>query len=90
MPERNTHNSETLQAGVPVTVGALVLVPIERVVRHVDSGELGLWFSFEKEPYALVVRDANGTRAINVEDVAVSIEELRAKIPGFDDLLASP
>jgi hypothetical protein len=51
---------------------------------------MGLWFSFEKEPYALVVRDANGTRAINVEEVAVSIEELRAKIPGFDDLLASP
>lgn len=88
MPDSRRH-SETLQAGAPVTVGALFLVPIERVVTHVDIGEMGLWFSFEKEPYALVVRDANGTRAVNVEAVAVSIEELRAKIPGFDDLLAS-
>ena len=88
MPDSRTH-SETLQAGAPVTVGALVLVPIERVVRHVDIGELGLWFSFEKEPYALVVRDANGARAVNVEAVAVSIEELCARIPGFETLLAS-
>ncbi|MBE0690115.1 MAG: hypothetical protein IH587_08350 [Anaerolineae bacterium] len=58
-------------------------------MRHVDIGEMGLWFSFEKEPYALVVRDASGARAVNVAAVAVSIEELRAKIPGFDDLLAS-
>ncbi len=89
MPERNTH-SETLQAGAPITVGALVLVPIELVVRHVDIGEMGLWFSFEKEPYALVVRDANGARAVNVEAVSVSIEELLANIPGLDALLESP
>jgi hypothetical protein len=88
MPERKTHG-ETLQAGAPITVGALVLVPIERVERHVDIGESGLWFSFEKVPYALVIRDAYGTRAVNVEAVAVSLEELRAKIPGFDALLAS-
>jgi len=88
MPDSRTH-SETLQAGAPITVGSLVLVPIERVVRNVDVSEMGLWFSFEKEPYALVVRDANGARAVNVEAVAVSIEELCARIPGFDALLAS-
>lgn len=88
MSDSRTH-SETLQAGAPVTIGTLVLVPIERVVRDVDIGEMGLWFSFEKEPYALVVRDANGARAVNVAAVAVSIEELCARIPGFDAWLAS-
>ena len=66
-----------------------MLVPIERVVRNVDVSEMGLWFSFEKEPYALVVRDANGARAVSVEAVAVSIEELCARIPGFEAFLAS-
>ncbi|MBW6493179.1 MAG: hypothetical protein K0B16_01240 [Burkholderiaceae bacterium] len=63
-----------MPAGAPVTIGALVLVPIERVVKHVDIGESGLWFSFEKEPYALVVRDANGARAVNVADATISVE----------------
>ena len=88
MPERVSHG-ETLQAGAPLRIGDLLLVPIERVVRNVDFGELGLWFTFDKEPYALVVRDASGTRALEVAAATVSIEELRERIPGFDALLAA-
>ena len=87
MLERET-KSETLQACAPVAVGSLVLVPIERVVKHLDVGEAGFWFSFEKEPYALVVRDAGGTRAVNVAAIAVSMEELRERMPDLDALLA--
>lgn len=87
MPERGTH-SETLQAGARLTVGTRVLLPIERVVKHVDIGDTGLWFSFEKEPYALVICDAGGARAVSVAAAAVSLEDLRARIPDFDSLLA--
>jgi hypothetical protein len=48
----------------------------------------GAWFSVAKQPYALVVRDANGIRTLNIDAAAVSLEQLREQIPGLDALLA--
>jgi hypothetical protein len=40
------------------------------------------------EPYALVVRDGSGElRALDLGDTAVSLEELREKVPGLDEAL---
>jgi hypothetical protein len=88
MPERKTR-TDTLHAGTPFTVGSVTLLPIERVVVHSETGRTGVWFSATKEPYALVVRDAGGIRAVDTGAQAVPLEALRAQIPGFDALLAS-
>lgn len=88
MPERTTR-TETLRAGTPFAIGTVTLLPIERVVMHAKKGNTGVWFSVAKEPYALVVRDAGGTRAVETDAAGVSLEQLREKIPGFDALLAS-
>ena len=88
MPERNIQ-TETLRAVAPVTVGSVTLLPIERVVLHSDRGNTRVWFSVTKKPYALVVRDAGGLRAVDTDSVSVPLAELREKIPGLDALLAS-
>jgi hypothetical protein len=88
MPERTSH-TETVRAGTPLRVGPVTLLPIERVVVHADMGALGAWFTAAKEPYALVVRDAGGIRALEIGATVVSLEALREGIPGLDAVLAS-
>jgi hypothetical protein len=88
MPEQN-RCTEILRAGVPLAVGGVTLLPIERVIMHSDHGHIGAWFSAAKEPYALVVRDADGIRAFDANATRVSIEQLRDTIPELDAALAS-
>jgi hypothetical protein len=89
MPERESR-TETLHAGAPLTVGGVTLLPIERVVVHaILDGHARAWFSATKEPYALVVHDARGTRALGTGTAAVSLEALRVSVPGLDAVLAS-
>lgn len=88
MPERARH-TETVRAGTPLRVGAVVLLPIERVVVHAGAGARGAWFTAAKEPYALVVRDGDGeVRVLDLGAGAVSLEELRERIPGLEGVLS--
>lgn len=86
MLERTRH-TETVRVGAPVIRGVVTLLPIERVVLHSGRGSgrghTRLWFSASKEPYALVVRDAGGLWAIDTDAVLVSLEGLRACVPGL-------
>jgi hypothetical protein len=88
MPERATR-TETVRAGTPLRVGSVTLLPVERVVVRSDVGALGAWFTAAREPYALIVRDAGGIRALDAGGAAVSLETLRDAIPGLDAALAS-
>ena len=88
MFERTRH-TETVRAGTPVTRGAVLLLPIERVVLHSGRGNTRVWFSAIKEPYALIVRDAGGLWAIDTDAAAVSLEALRQRVPGLDTVLAA-
>jgi hypothetical protein len=88
MPERG-RRSEAFRAGAPLVVGAVTVVPIERTVSYAHRGRTHAWFSIVLEPYALVVRDAAGIRALGTGEVAVSIEQLRHSVPELDALLAS-
>ncbi len=88
MPERTGH-TETVRAGTPVSVGSVTLLPIERVVVRSDRGAQRVWFFVAKEPYALIVRDAGGIRAMGADAAAISLEKLREKIRGLDALLAA-
>jgi hypothetical protein len=88
MPERASH-TETMRAGTPLRVGRVTLLPIERVVVRWHVGALGACLGAAKEPFALVVRDDSGIRAIDAGATEVSLGTLRERIPGFDALLAS-
>jgi hypothetical protein len=88
MHERASHR-EALRAGVPVTLERVTLLPIERVVLQACHGKAGLWLSGAKQPYALIVRDAGGTRALGVEAAAISMEGLCASVPGLAAVLAA-
>jgi hypothetical protein len=88
MSERRSQ-TETVRAGTPLRVGPVTLLPIERVVVHSVMGALGAWFTAAKEPYALVVRDAGGVRALDIGATVVSLEALREEVPGLDAVLAS-
>lgn len=88
MPEHEGH-TETLRAGTPFTVGTVTLLPIERVVLQEHKGSTGVWCWASKEPHALIVRDPGGIHVLQTDTAAGSLEQLRAKIPGLDTLLAS-
>jgi len=88
MRERNAR-METLRTGKPLTIGSVTLLPIERTVTHAERLRAHWWFVVEKEPHALVVRDAGGVRAIAVAAVQVSVERLLEEVPDLDTALAS-
>ena len=78
----------TLRAGTPFRVAGISFLPIEHILIHSDSGPAGAWFSIAKQPYALIVRDADGIRTVDV-GAAISLQQLRENIPGLDALLAA-
>ena len=80
--------TQTLRAVRSLTVGTITLLPIERVVTYSYISSKRVWFSAYKAPYALVFRDASGLRAVDVDDLAVSLTLLCKQIPGLDALLA--
>lgn len=88
MPER-APKSEIWQAAAPLTIGPLTLLPIEHVVRHQHIGRGQAWYVVSKTPYALVLCDAAGVRAIGPGDSAVSIDEVRLRVPDLDAALAA-
>ncbi len=88
MPDRDTR-TERLRAGRSVAVGSVTLWPIERVVTEVVTGRRHAWLMLRKEPYAVVVRDAQGIRAVDTHAVALSIDHLSQEVPGLDAMLAS-
>jgi hypothetical protein len=88
MFERTRH-TETVCAGTPVTHGTVMLLPIVRVVLNAGRGATRMWFSANKEPYALIVRDVGGLWAIDADATVVSLEGLCEKVPGLDTVLAA-
>jgi len=89
MPERPSR-TETWRAGSLLKVGPMALLPIERVVINVNRGKARAWFTVAKEPFALVVRDSGGVRAVATTASAVSLDELRQRIPELETLLTAP
>ena len=87
---REQHASrETWRLGARRVVGATALQPVERVLRRDHRGDGHAWCSFTLEPYALLIRDAAGWRAIGVDARPIPLATLRAKLDGLDSLLAS-
>lgn len=88
MPERSTRTL-SVRVGTPLEVGPVTLVPIERIVTHADRWKERAWFLVCKEPYAIVVRDAAGVRAVGTDAVALSLDRLREEVPELDAVLGA-
>lgn len=88
MPE-NGRREETFRHGAPVTVGPIVLLPIERVVLRAHRSAGLAWFTALKEPHALIVRDARGLRAVDACAAPIALDALRGQVPGLDAALAA-
>jgi len=79
---------EELRAGNPLVAGAVTIVPIERCSLHSAAWNMGCWLSGFKEPYAIIVRDADGVRALDTEAREIPLQSLLREIPDLDALLA--
>jgi len=89
VPERVRQTVE-VYAGAPLLrVGPVTVLPIERTLLNAYQGDGRLWLSSTKEPYALIVRDAAGTRVLGVSAATVSLAALRELVPELDTMLAS-
>ncbi len=88
MPERRTPG-ESWRAGKPVTLEDVTLLAVEKVSIRSGRDESGNWVQASVEPFAVIVRDRNGTRAYDLDANAVSLETLREKVSDLDSLLAS-
>ncbi len=88
MPDRAP--SDRVRAASPIRVGSVTLLPIERMVVRAERGTLGAgWVLGAKEPYALIVREAESLRVVAVAAAQVSLEQLRVEIAGLDAVLAA-
>lgn len=86
MPEEG--RAETLRVDAPVVIGSVTLLPVTRIVRHAQRGDQPAWLSVTMAPYALVLRDAAGTRVVDADGAPMSLDALRAAVPQFDAALA--
>jgi hypothetical protein len=79
---------DELRAGIPMVMGEVTLVPIERCIIQSDTGDMGCWLSGLKEPFAIIVCDTTGVRAFNTKSKKISVKSLIQKIPDLGALLA--
>ncbi len=86
---REGGRAESLHVEAPVVVGSVTLLPVKRIVRHAQGGDQPRWLSVTMAPYALVLRDAAGTRVVNADGAATSLDALREDVPQVDAALAA-
>lgn len=83
----STANAATLEVGPPLIVGAATLLPVERTVVRAGGQGARAWLFASKDLYALVLRDAAGTRAVDASAAAIPLEQLVGEVPGLDAAL---
>ena len=89
MPERERY-TDGLRPGTLLRVGSVTLLPIERVRVHAGTCGSAAWFTAAKEPYAMIVSDEHGVRALRLGAAEVSLESLRETIPELVSMIALP
>lgn len=86
---REGRRAESLRLEAPVVVGPVTLLTVQRIVRHAQGGDQPAWCWVTMAPYALVLRDAAGTRVVDVDGTALSLTTLREAVPQIDVALAA-
>lgn len=79
---------EALRVTKPLTIGDVTLIAIERFEIHSDMSVAGYWLSGFKEAYAVVVCDASGIRALDVDSAEIELDVLVQKISNLGSLIS--
>ena len=77
-----------LRMGEPICVNGTNIIPIEKVYLRNYALRKGYWLYGSKEPVSIVVCDAHGVRALDVQAHGLSLTELIRKVPGLEAVLA--
>ena len=78
-----------LQAGTPIVIDNATLIIITRLSIEADSTGYMYWLQASKEPYALVIRDAHGLRALDMSGRRLAISELIDDVSGLEPRILS-
>jgi hypothetical protein len=78
----------TLRAAAPLHVAGRTVIPVERVWRHEHVHETSAWAALGREPVAVVIRDGEGVRAVDVTGEGVALEALLETVEGLGEVLA--
>jgi len=71
-----------------LVIGGVALVPVERTNVLSGRGAAGCWMSAFKEPFAVLVYDAKGVRALAMDSSELALEALIAETPDLAAVLA--
>lgn len=77
------------QAGTPIIIGELRIIPLEEVSIHQVSKGRGLWFHARKEPIGVVVSSPQGRWAYDRHGRQIALETYTQQIAGLQELLDS-
>lgn len=70
-----------LLASRPITVGDATLLIIAQLVIEAGSSDRACWLHANKAPYAVLIRDAQGLRALDMLGRRLSLAELAKDLP---------
>ena len=79
---------KALRAASPFSIGDVTLVPIERAGIQSDMGDAGYWINAFKEAFAVVVCDASGVRALDLNSSEIALDALIRKTPNLGAILS--
>ncbi len=65
-----------LEPGKTIVIGDLTLIMIEQLSMTASDASHGLWVNARKEPYALVIQDGQGLRALDMQGNDLPIDSL--------------
>ncbi|MGO9571488.1 MAG: hypothetical protein ACLP5H_28530 [Desulfomonilaceae bacterium] len=77
-----------LRMGKSISLNGINIIPIEKVSVRNYVLRRGYWVYASKEPVSIVVCDAHGVRAFDIQAPGLSLKELIVKVPGLEALLA--
>jgi uncharacterized spore protein YtfJ len=77
-----------LRMGKPICLSGTNIIPIEKVCLSNYPLRKGYWLYGSKEPVSIVVCDAHGVRALDIQAHGMSLTELIREVPGLEAVLA--
>ena len=77
-----------LRMDKPICVNGTNIIPIEKVSVRSSALRKGYWLYGSKEPVSIVVCDAHGVKALDIQAHGLSLTELIREVPGLEAVLA--
>lgn len=75
-----------LLVGTPIVVGDSTLLVVARVVIEAERSDHACWIYANKAPYALMIRDARGLRAVDMTGRRLLLAELAKDLPDLQTI----